>query len=96
MLIDPESIDHMICKFIFNGKGEEFDETFKEVQMELTNITMNDNCLLEYENIGYHDTNRHFKKLKHVDVIQWEHFPRCWCFVRGIQRSPVDSPHKGQ
>ena len=25
-----------------------------------------------------------------------EHFPRHWPFVRGIHRSPVNSPHKGQ
>ena len=30
------------------------------------------------------------------DVIKWKHFPRYWPFVRGIQRSPVNSPHKGQ
>ena len=30
------------------------------------------------------------------DVIKWKHFPRYWPFVRGIHRSPVDSPHKGQ
>ena len=30
------------------------------------------------------------------DVIQWEHFPRYWPFVRGIHRSPVNSPHKSQ
>ena len=29
-------------------------------------------------------------------VIQLKHFPRFWPFVRGIHRSPVDSPHKGQ
>ena len=32
----------------------------------------------------------------HDDVIKWKHFPRYWPFVRGIHRSPVDSPHKGQ
>ena len=32
----------------------------------------------------------------HDDVIKWKHFPRCWPFVRGIHRSAVDSPHKGQ
>ena len=32
----------------------------------------------------------------HDGVIKWEHFPRYWPFVRGIHRSPVDSPHKGQ
>ena len=28
-------------------------------------------------------------------VMKWKHFPRYWPFVRGIHRSPVDSPHKG-
>ena len=32
----------------------------------------------------------------HDDVIKWKHFPRYWPFMRGIHRSPVNSPHKGQ
>ena len=32
----------------------------------------------------------------HDGVIKWKHFPRNWPFVRGIHRSPVNSPHKGQ
>ena len=35
-------------------------------------------------------------KLHHDDVIKWKHFPRYWPFVQGIDRSPVNSPHKGQ
>ena len=34
--------------------------------------------------------------LTHIDVIKWKHFPRHWAFVRGIHRSPVNSPHRGQ
>ena len=30
------------------------------------------------------------------DVIKWKHLPRYWSFVRGIHRSSVNSPHKGQ
>ena len=30
------------------------------------------------------------------DVIKWRHFRRYWPFVRGIHRSSVNSPHKGQ
>ena len=30
------------------------------------------------------------------DVIKWKHFPRYWPLVRGIHRSPMNSPHKGQ
>ena len=32
----------------------------------------------------------------HDDVIKWKHFPRYWPFVRGIHRSPANSPHKGK
>ena len=32
----------------------------------------------------------------HNDVIKRKHFPRYWPFLRGIMRSLVDSPHKGQ
>ena len=32
----------------------------------------------------------------HDDVIKLKHFPRDWTLVRGIHRSPVNSPHKGQ
>ena len=28
----------------------------------------------------------------HDDVMKWKHFPRYWPFVRGIHRSPVNSP----
>ena len=34
--------------------------------------------------------------IPHDDVIKWKHFPRYWPFVRGIHRSPVKYPHKGQ
>ena len=30
------------------------------------------------------------------DVTKWKHFQRNWPFVRGIHRSPVNSPHIGQ
>ena len=42
--------------------------------------------------IGTPDNKDH----RHDDVIIWKHFPRYWLFVRGIHRSPVNSPHKGQ
>ena len=34
--------------------------------------------------------------LAHNDVTKWKHFLCYWPFVRGIHRSPVDFPHKGQ
>ena len=35
-------------------------------------------------------------RVTHHAVIKWKQFPRYWPFVRGIYRSPVNSPHKGQ
>ena len=46
-----------------------------------------------------HYYSRHHLSLDtyvHDDVIKWKHFPRYWPFVRGIHRSPLNSPHKGQ
>ena len=43
-----------------------------------------------------HTVNTIYFPGHHDDVIKWKHFPRYWPFVRGIHRSPVNSPHKGQ
>ena len=39
---------------------------------------------------------KRWSQVSHDDVVKWKHFPRYWPFVRGIHRSPVNSPHKGQ
>ena len=31
-----------------------------------------------------------------MTLSKWKHFPRNWPFGRGIHRSPMNSPHKGQ
>ena len=38
----------------------------------------------------------HSQPILHDDVIKWKHFPRYSTFVRGIHRSPVNSPNNGQ
>ena len=45
---------------------------------------------------GSRDRFIFIRHLYHDDVIKWKHFPRNWPFVRGIHRSPVNFPHKGQ
>ena len=37
-----------------------------------------------------------FATWNHDDVIKWKNFSRYWPFVRGIHRSSLNSPHKGQ
>ena len=46
----------------------------------------------EITEISTHDPNEGL----HDDVSKWKRFPRYWPFERGIHRSPVNSPHKGQ
>ena len=45
-----------------------------------------------YHTISSHDADHR----NTTDVIKWKYFLRYWRFVRGIHRSPVNSPHKGQ
>ena len=53
-----------------------------------------------YLDLRHHDAHvtsqRSWRSCHHDDVIKWKHFPRYWPFVRGIHRSPVNSPLKGQ
>ena len=57
-------------------------------------------CPIDGHTLGYtgHPTACVWRgdRALHDDVIKWRHFPRYWSFVRGIHRSPVNSPHKGQ
>ena len=50
----------------------------------------------KWTKIGYMDESTTTMHRIHDDVIKWKHFPRYWPFVRGIYRSPLNSPHKVQ
>ena len=59
-------------------------------------------CWLSQRDMGQHRVYstclswpNYYLPIIHDDVIKWKHFPRNWLFVRGIHRSPVNSPHKG-
>ena len=51
-------------------------------------------------NVDFEEKMAHSFKCRfsapHDEVIKWKHFLRCWPFVWGIHRSPVNSPHKAQ
>ena len=51
-------------------------------------------CVDNHTRTWYMDHLSYF--MFHGDVIKWKYFPRYWPFVRGIHRSPANSPHKGQ
>ena len=41
-------------------------------------------------------SSEHSSHIIMTSLTKWKHFSRYWPFVRGIHRSPVNSPHKGQ
>ena len=56
-------------------------------------------CRTEMPSLAWHRSDRWLSERPqhfHDDVIKWKRFPRCWPFVGGIHRSPVNSPHKVQ
>ena len=57
---------------------------------------MSNNIPVKVWVIIYQCRKRNVGFLSLDDVIKWKHFPRFWPTVRGIHRSPVNSPHKGQ
>ena len=52
------------------------------------NITFLLNCIEVFQGS--------MRSVCHDDVMKWKNFPRNWSFMRGIHRSPVNSPHKGK
>ena len=54
-----------------------------------------ENDLLQVKHVKTISTAWYPKLLLHDNIIKWIYFPRHWPFVRGIRRSPADSPHKG-
>ena len=67
--------------------------------LDVTILLRYDKLMIYYSNTQTHVSCLRewvINKCHHKDVIKCNHFPRYWPFVRGIHRSPVNSPHKGQ
>ena len=58
-------------------------------------MSLNEACT-KWPHIFVHIFTHSPKVSGHDEIIKLKHFPRYWPFVRGIHRSPVNSPHKGQ
>ena len=77
------------CNFI-SKMNRTFTNTFQDCFMD------NGATEVVLRGLGGAGWRQIISKYNHDDVIKWKHFPRYWSFVRGIHRSPVNSPHKGQ
>ena len=82
-----------VCSTVFSSWHQRNHESFALLALCERNPTVTGGFLTKRHWCGkrFHDIG-----LSHDDVIKWKHFPRYCPFVRGIHRSPVHSPHKGQ
>ena len=73
--------------WIFKGK---FIKADHQVNVAVILKSLFSNLLLWMKSSDFH------WKYNLDDIIKWKHFLRYWPFVRGMHRSPVNSPHKDQ
>ena len=68
---------------------------YKEIHniVEISATSSESQCC-DYKDIYFQSKSS--SQSNHDVVNKWKHFPRYWPFVRGIHRSPVNSPNKGQ
>ena len=81
---------HKVTATIFWPKWlQRIDSFIIEEQIVVNNLIK----LITFKSVN---SKLNIMNLCHNDIIKWKPFPRYWPFVRGIHRSPVNSPHKGQ
>ena len=71
--------------------------SLKKMSLKMSSAKWRQFCLGLYADMQRHVTGPSYHsgmRTGHDDVIKWKHFPCYWPFVRGIHRSPVNSPPK--
>ena len=76
--------------------GLEFQTRHQEINWWLTDVWNVAHQVRYVGNVVAFNGWRMGKCAYVYNVIKRKHFPRYWPFVRGIHRSPINSPHKGQ
>ena len=85
-------IHAMLACILWTVPGTEIILQYAQLILESYKTTIYKVCFICTNITCMHNTH----SISDDDVIKWKHFPRNWPFVRGIHRSPVNSPHKGQ
>ena len=80
-------LPHMTCHYLF-------DIFFIQKQNICSDTSLFQFCVTVALAFACY-TFGHKSQSNHNDVIKWKYL-RYWPFVRGIHRSPLNSPHKGQ
>ena len=103
IFIQENAFESVVCEMAANlsGWGDELSFVMFVVcslDMYLVHIAdVNVVVKMSFGNQSFTWPNRLDRSIStHDDVIKRKLFPRYWPFVRGINRWPVNSPHKGQ
>ena len=65
-----------------------------EFNWYVQNFAYKDGMWCHINFIVIHDISAFHDIMPHDGVMKWKHFQRYWPFVRGIHRSPVNSPQR--
>ena len=82
--------------YIISGSGDDFVAMRSLIMLWTNNKSNLWRCIASLGVSVLSTATDNKSQFVHDDVIKCKHFPRYWPFVRGIHRSPVNSPHKGQ
>ena len=86
---------HIYCVMVWNNLYINMSDN-EILRVEHIILVLYTRCISRLNNMRYRTQHDREIQRVHDDVIKWKHFPRYWPYVRGIQRWPVNSPHKGQ
>ena len=93
-----EKQSYLYNRMLIHGKtGSLYTEMRHHSCPSASEVTLKDmGTNMSYVHKYVHSSRDVLYPLLHDDVTRWKHLLRYWPFVRGIHRSPVNSPHKGQ
>ena len=95
--VSPYGITRAQCVKVIAGHGISSKQLFRSMMNQFTDAYMRHWISRWFFLAGWDRVPLDIvAAICHEDVIKWKKFPRYWPFVRGIHRSPVNSPHKGQ
>ena len=89
--------DIAVCALHVSGNIDGIINVCVQLKYILCNVLLNHNAVMTWKRFTHYwplerKSTSHTTWWRH----QMETFPPNWPFVRGIHRSPVNSPHKGQ
>ena len=92
----PSTVPYFISVCFAKSSADSMGLCIRSTVRNAAKLAVYEEMMIRVKNHHTLPTMRPDNDLNHDDVIKWKPFPRHWPLMRGIHRSPVNSPHKGQ